>query len=76
MSQISTKSIIVDSGTITYFRTINKSDFDVLFIHGLWENKEWFRKQYNTYSLNDFSCYLLSYYTCNSHGPFKDSFYL
>ncbi|MFX0182591.1 MAG: alpha/beta fold hydrolase [Candidatus Hodarchaeota archaeon] len=56
MTKILTKNITTDFGDLTYYRTRNENqDFEVLFIHGLGENKDWFPHQYESYSLKKFS---------------------
>jgi pimeloyl-ACP methyl ester carboxylesterase len=56
MNKVLTKNITTDSGVLSYFRARNESqDFEILFIHGLGETKDWFPHQYESQSLNKFS---------------------
>ncbi|MFX1250885.1 MAG: alpha/beta fold hydrolase [Promethearchaeota archaeon] len=54
MYKILTKKISTQFGDLVYYRSINENQ-EILFIHGLGLNKEWFLQQYNPYSLYEFS---------------------
>ncbi|MFX0064148.1 MAG: alpha/beta fold hydrolase [Candidatus Hermodarchaeota archaeon] len=54
MYNILTKQIPTQFGNMVYYRSINEMQ-EILFIHGLGLNKEWFPHHYNSYSLHDFS---------------------
>lgn len=56
MSRIFKKKVTTRFGNIKYYRTVNKElDFDILFIHGLGGNKEWFLSHFETHQLKKFS---------------------
>ncbi|MFX1532976.1 MAG: alpha/beta fold hydrolase [Promethearchaeota archaeon] len=54
MYNILTKKISTQFGDLVYYRSINEMQ-EVLFIHGLGLNKEWFPQHYEPYSLYDCS---------------------
>lgn len=56
MINIKTRKFQTLIGDLTYYRTKNvKYEFDILFIHGLGGNKEWFPRHYDLYSISNFS---------------------
>jgi len=56
MTQMITKSIETEFGTIVYWSHIIPTQPLVnLYIHGLGDNRKWFLKHFTTYSLNRFS---------------------
>lgn len=56
MTNIKTQKFHTSLGDLTYYRTKSMdSKIDVLFIHGLGGNKEWFPRHYNLYSIDEFS---------------------
>ena len=56
MQEISKKFLKTQFGDLSYYISTNKkTNSTILFIHGLGSNKEWFSKQYVSYSLFDYS---------------------
>ncbi|TFG26809.1 alpha/beta hydrolase [Candidatus Thorarchaeota archaeon] len=56
MTELQTKSIETDFGTIVYYSYVNPAQSLVnLYIHGLGDNRKWFLRHFNTYSLDRFS---------------------
>ncbi len=56
MTRLVTKSLETEFGTIVYYSHINPNQPMVnLYIHGLGDNRKWFLKHFNTYSLDKFS---------------------
>jgi len=58
VSEINSKLINTEYGSLHYYRTTNRSsskNFDILFLHGIGEDKDWFLEQYGSYSLDKYS---------------------
>ena len=56
MTRLVTKRLETEFGTIEYYSHINPDQPMVnLYIHGLGDNRKWFLKHFNTYSLDKFS---------------------
>ena len=56
MATINTKIFSTQYGDLEYYQVSNPDqEYGILFIHGLAQNKEWFKDQYLEYKLNDYS---------------------
>ena len=56
MATINTKFFSTQYGDLEYYQVSNTNqDYGIIFIHGLGGDKEWFKKQYLEYNLNDYS---------------------
>ncbi len=56
MTTINTIFFSTQFGDLEYYQVSNPDqDYGIIFIHGLAQNKEWFKAQYLEYNLNDYS---------------------
>jgi len=56
MATINTKIFSTQHGDLEYYQVSNPDqEYGIIFIHGLAQNKEWFKEQYLEYKLNDYS---------------------
>ncbi len=56
MTTINTKIFSTQYGNLEYYQVSNTDqDYGIIFIHGLAQNKDWFKEQYLEYNLNDHS---------------------
>ena len=56
MATINTKIFSTQHGDLEYYQVSNPDqEYGIIFIHGLTQNKEWFKEQYLEYNLNDYS---------------------
>ncbi|QEE14398.1 alpha/beta fold hydrolase [Promethearchaeum syntrophicum] len=56
MHTINTKVFSTQYGNVEYYQSSNPNqEYSIVFIHGLGQNKDWFKEQYERYNLNQFS---------------------
>ena len=56
MTTINTKIFSTQHGDSEYYQVSNPDqEYVIIFIHGLAQNKEWFKEQYLEFNLNDYS---------------------